>query len=547
MSRTPLESDKPFFSRSRTKFALASLADQVAHLGSPLTIYAGAGVTIDRSALSWRGMVEGILREYVSDPQVIDEIFRQNEVVAAATLAEAFYLRDYGEGNFRDRMVDKLRWMLYGPGDWQAGRLADEVASLCASIQAYSGGCVVATPNYDDYLIAAMKKAKIDVSIERTTRTDSPLNTSGVVRSAEWVKTPSVRQALFRGSNTAIQLHGLIPRSPGGKTYPPVISEIDYVKSEPYTFRALRALLSDSCVLMVGTSLTDRPLLQALDKTRDSRFPRFALVPLGGSRGEPEARSRDLRKYQLERFARYNVTPIFVDYYFQVAQFLVELSRLLDEVKGEELENLEEEIVSQLTYNSYGQRLVNWAEDWRFSREQLLNADSGTDSTPFMLDDILNDVTEKVLVEIRIDLDLSASEVTKLEFWVRDDPRTQRGLRLWSSTVSRHFQEESARRAQFARGSEISAVSAFVEGRPWITRLGPDESPSQRWRTYLAVPVWLAGKRYGSLPVGALVVASMRPFSESGLIRLSRRASMQSAIKRLVTLGELLSEVPDRR
>lgn len=552
MSSARLESEKPFFSRHRTKLALGNLTHQLVTHETPLTIYAGAGVTIDRSGLGWRGMVEGLLTKYVPDPLSRDDIFAANGTIEAASLTEAFYRRDYGEAHFRDRIIDRLREMLYGPGDWQAGRLADEIGLLCAGLRSKQLGFVVATPNYDSYLVEALSDAGIPVDVIRTTDVESPLSiprngsnrSQTRAKSAEWVGSERLLQSLFGAGNSIVQLHGLIPRAGGPLPLAPVISELDYVHTEPYTYRALRSLLNSSAVLLVGTSMTDRPLLQALDKTRNSNFPRYAIMPLGlGWRLDP-IRQRKLRTNQLERFAQFNVTPVYVDYHFQIAQFVAELSHLVKGVgalqtPGERKASFDT-INRMLSDESYGKRLNRWVSDWAWSREQVVSINGESRRLRDIYDDLLN----LILDDISEALDMSASEVIKLEFWVRDSPDSHRGLRLWSSSVSRHFQEASARRAVFDNESEICAVRSFVEGRPWISRLKPHESPAQRWRTYLSVPIWVGTDgqgRYGPLPVGSIVIASMRQDDDSGLIRLSRRASMKKATELMSWLGTVLT------
>lgn len=547
LQRNSLESDNPFFSRQRTKYALAEIAHAVTAEKKPMTIYAGAGVTIDRSGLGWRGMVDGLLSQYIDDPGIRNGVFEVNSVVEVATLAEGFYHRDYGDGHYRERMIDRLRSMLYGPGDWQAGRLAAEIGLLCKSISAAGSGFILATPNYDDYLVYALKGAGIDVCVRRTTDTRSPLSPDpddlSRPKSDAWLASAAKVDEEFRRASSVVQLHGLIPRDPSHETYAPVISELDYVETSPYTFRALRRLLSRSGLLMLGTSMTDGPLLQALERTkRDAELkglPRFALMPFALHLDEADPNRRLLREYQIERFAKYGVTPIYVDYHFQIAQFVTELSRLIA-VSGDVPAADASDVISQdLQMRSYGKRLLQWSDSWKEVLDRRVTYNDAT----YRVEDIYNDLQHSILDDIADVLDLSASEVLKLEVWVRDSPASHRGLRLWSSTVSRHFQDASARRARFENRSDISAVQAFVAGRPIIYTQKPDESPLSRWKTYLATPIWLddaSSADYGKLQVGAIVVASMRFEERSGLVRLRRRDAMKEAADLMVWLGRII-------
>lgn len=542
------------------------LRDASLYEAERLLIYGGAGVTIDRSGLGWKAMVDGLLSQYVQDRQTRDDIFSANSVLETASLAIEYFRKDYGDEHFRDRIADRLRLMLYVPGDWQAGILADSVASLCASVASSKRGFVLATPNYDDYLVEALM-ARIG-SIDVTTSTSG--NNDAVVaprlaKSAGWMRSRQNTQDLFDSATSIVQLHGLIPRNRTineGRVLTPVIGELDYINSEPYTYRALRSLLREAPALFIGTSLTDRPLLQALAQTRNSSpYPRFALVPIGLDLESDRERQRRLRASQLERYEHFGVTPVYVDYHFQIAQFVQELTGAVSHasvpvsrakstvVDGETdgsfvtpTSDHQEDSAPEVgtprassERSSYGQRLLKWSADW-ISLQNLEGLDTSTISAA---------LTEYAEEQVRLILDVSASEVTKLELWVRDSPRTHRGLRLWQSTVSLHLQEESARRANFSNASEIVAVHAFVEGRPVISSVKRDESPHQRWRTYLSTPIWVgedARGDYGRLPVGAIVMASMRQAERSGLVRLKRRREMREAMDLLVWLGDLLTD-----
>lgn len=555
------ESDRPFFSRTRTKLALDALEQTSLEAGRFL-VYGGAGVTIDRSSLNWRGMVDGLLSQYVLDPIARQDIFDESSILEAASLAIEFFRKDYGD-HYRERIADRLRVMLYMPGDWQAGALASNIASLVAEMGSHGIGYVVATPNYDDYLAEALSEElggalQIITTVERGSENGL---VTGEAIAASWLDSRAEVQSMYDGKNVIVQLHGLIPRNRGvnnGEVIPPVIGELDYFGSERYTYKALRALLEGTPALFVGTSLTDRPLLQALADTRRASPPRYAVVPVGLHHEHERDRQRGLRSAMLERFQHFGVVPVYVDYYFQIAQFVDELARL-SRVRGgnvdpatepeavesaeqsaEPLPDQDEIVVSSMEdagplddVTTYGQRLRQWALDW----SELQEAEPDAELVTSML-------TSFALNEVRSILDVSSAEITKLELWVRDDPTTLRGLRLYASSVSRHLQEASARRALFSNESRISAIRAFVAGRPIVASIDNGASPNQRWRTYLSLPIRLndSGDVYGRLPVGALVLASMREISTSGIVRDHRRSAMREATDTLVWLGETLTD-----
>ena len=458
-----LESNYPFFARERVKKALEDIALKVLGLEElnvvqlaaqkpRLNIYCGAGVTIDRSGLDWRRMIDGLLTQYVPKKRDRRDIFDAHEVLGAASLCLAHYRQDYDKTRYAMRVADRLRLLLYGNADWNSGRLADEVINLCQTCRRVGhdkvgSGYVVATPNYDAFLAEKIQqldprgliyttgKDNQDVLLEqkRGRFPDVP----------EWVSREDLINDLY-DPGAIIQLHGLIPRDDslfGGRVVTPVIDELDYIYSEPYTFRVLEALFKQAPTIFVGTSLQDRPVLQALVATTEyaSNYPRYLLSTLGNNLAVDPARRRVLRQNSTERYNRFQVTPIYLDYHFQAPAFLAELSRTLhcfnENYRNFQLrknpfdveEEFEEFSKSELTLESigtYGARLIDWADRWTSWHRANENS-------------LIQGILEYLVEEVGYQLDIAKSEVLKAELWVRDNPRNYRGLRLWESTVSR--------------------------------------------------------------------------------------------------------------
>lgn len=555
----PFESDLPFFSRERVKKALEDIATRVLGLGESstakistqlprLNIYCGAGVTIDRSGLDWRRMVDGLLVQYVPKKRDRRDIFDAHDVLGAASLCLAHYRQDYDKEHYTMRVADRLRLLLYGNTDWNSGRLAEEVINLCRTCRRVShdiagGGYVVATPNYDTFLAEKIQKLNPRGLIYTTGKDNQDVlheQKKGCSPGApEWVDRKDLISDLY-DPGAIIQLHGLIPRDGSlldGRVVTPVIDELDYIYSEPYTFRVLEALFKQAPTIFVGTSLQDRPVLQALVATTGNAddYPRYLLSTLGNNLAVDPARRRMLRQNSAERYNRFKVTPIYLDYHFQAPTFLSELSRAICSFYKElhKTQPVDTELANGLALNSigtYDSRLADWAKRWISWHRNDKNS-------------LIQGILDYVIEDVRAQLDIKDSEVLKAELWVRDKPQEYRGLRLWESTVSRQIQEESARRALFDSNSSVSAVRAFQEGRPRLTYLKDDEYPHQRWRTYLAIP--LITIKDGSdgldrLPVGVIVIASMRSQQASGLYLMHKRSSLKDLLDKLYQVGQLL-------
>jgi hypothetical protein len=505
-------------------------------------------------------MVDGLLEPYVANAATRADLFEEHGTLGVASLAVEFYKKDYGSvgrltAPYRERVVDRLRVLLYGPADWRSGRLVDELADLFTLMFNNGARPLAVTPNYDDYLHQAIAD-RVSSLVVRSALERSDGKPGDHFRedsiALDWDLDETIR-GLVDPAPTIMQLHGYIPRV-GDSDIPlllPVIDELDYIRSEPTTFAVLKAMLQRGPALLIGTSLQDRPLLQALAETKDlaeeKHYPRYLVVATGIAHGADMARQQRIRRHSIERFEGFGVRPVYVDHYAQVAQFIAEVRYLARYFQQDyEAHELAKSAVSSgqeiadlnvTLPESYGSRLVRWAESWK----QHANRADGQEKILAVLD-ALQDV-------VRQTLDLSASEVLKTEFWIRDDPAGFRGVRLWASTVSIHFQPESVRRAKFEANSEIAAVRAFLEGRPVIMAIPREEKPHQRWRTYFAIPVTLGEEQtsdLGSLPVSVIVFASMRSQDETGLVRYNRRDKMKEVVRFTVDAAKEISAIESR-
>lgn len=539
-----VESREPFFRRSQTSVSLKKIVKEILSTSSAksyprINIYCGAGVTIDRSGLDWRKMVDGLLSHYVTEKQDREDLFKAHEVLGVASLCLAHYYQDYGPEHYTMRVADQLRLLLYGAANWNSGSLASEVIQLCKAMKTpsfsrTSGGYIIATPNYDAYL--AEMVAEMNGVIQTTSVTNEgslhPQDTLQTYRAAgdwravnlpPWVSDEQLLQKMYE-LGSIVQLHGLIPRDGqllDGRVFTPVIDELDYIDSEYYTTQVLKALLKAAPTIFIGTSMQDRPVLKALQDTKEGFEdlpPRYLLSTLGTDLSTEDPRRYRLRRQSSERFARFGVEPIYVDYHFQVPAFLAELSRGISIGYSGDVEN------------SYESRLDRWASSW--PQYQIKNDNQ-----------LIRLLLSFAIDEVKEILGIMGAEILKAELWVRDNPSEFRGLRLWESTASRQVQEESARKASFNPNTTIAAVKAFQEGRPVFSYLPDGEKPNQRWRTYLAIPLTLergTSSNTGRLPVGTLVVASMRSSSQSGLYQLHKRASLKHAVETLSSIGQFM-------
>lgn len=280
---------------------LARAIDTVARHEGPITVFAGAGVSMEAGLPSWRDLVGRLLEDLGADlPDEdraiwVDEILREGPLAAAAT-ARALHSDDAG---FRRA----LRRALYG--DRPAGAFAPEtLARALARLKAGLGDRVaLLTANYDGLLEAALADAGL--------RPASPVSgrAEAAGRAAVW------------------HLHGRL--IPGVEPGPLVLTEGDYVRSTteewPQDFVAER--LQTSLCLFVGLSLTDPNFIRWLYRHGPAgTHPHMAVfVRQGGRAMSPAVRAR-LEDAASARWSQSGITPVWTNFYGEVAQLVHEIA-----------------------------------------------------------------------------------------------------------------------------------------------------------------------------------------------------------------------------
>lgn len=539
-----LESEQPFFAKVETREAIVALANE-----QRLVVYAGAGVTIDRSDADWGGLVSGLLEPFVPDATVRAQLLDQHGAARAASIATQIYFDNHGE-NARDRMVDVLRVLLYASGSWREGTLARNIAHLLLawnhrpiSITRSAAAACIVTPNYDDYIVAELlamrnerlRDATLDSAVPRLRvlyPTDLDPLDGGHVRPPPisfWVEG---RRYPRRGEIACVHLHGLIPGTYDStvarqmKLTPrfPVVGEEDYFLTEEASTLTLRGLLERNSLLIVGASMTDAPLLKALLATKDaairSNLKRYVLLCTQNwpQTGEPES----LKRLTSERLKHLGVIAVFPDYYGQVAQFVQEIAICVSSLGDPQ------EYCLAKAPSRYGQRLLRWWKEWsalRDGREQERQED---------VHGLLRDMLHDVIVP---KTGASSAETFKLELWTRWQPSSIRSLRLWASSTGPWIDEQTMREGRIKSGSPYLSVEAFCNGRPTPKFLRDDEDPESRWRTYISTPVSHLDE-YGAVPVGVITLASMAPPASSAINPQENRSALRGVLNLMRTTGE---------
>lgn len=143
-------------------------------------------------------MVEGLLEPYIPAKNARDDIFEENSVQAAASLAVEYYRKHYGERGYRARIADRLRILIYAPGGWQSGDLVPALAGLASSVAERNSGIVVATTNYDDFLIDGLSDARAARAVKFPYDAAESDDAFGKSRRAIWTKSIAGAPTSFR-------------------------------------------------------------------------------------------------------------------------------------------------------------------------------------------------------------------------------------------------------------------------------------------------------------------------------------------------------------
>jgi SIR2-like domain len=465
---------------------------EVAGYDGQITMFVGAGVSMEAELPSWESLVRKLLVQARpgDDEGVRDawaDIVLQEGPLTAAAVAQALYP---DERMFQRALRDALyagTVEAYVPGAlarqiaWLKGRLGSRLALL--------------TVNYDGLLEAALGERDL-----------SPVS---YVRG--WAEPPD-KAAVWH-------LHGRLVRDAAGRRWMPegnlVLSEGSYVQSTaskfPQDFVADR--LRDSLCVFVGLSMTDPNFIRWLyNGAEESTVPRFVIFVRQASPVADERVRRILEESATARWGRYGVTPVWADYYGEVAQIVHEIGLRCDRGKPVEF------TVRARERLAYGKARLSPSKPERYVQAQ---ADASA-----WLRKRLADVRSICAAESP-QVDLSGHRLG-LGLWAVDHERGQ--IVNWV-TSDRAYQEPDAAVANPLHvGSRWVAATAIANG------VAIEEDPmvyASRWRFVRAIPIVVEPDGERSV-VGALTLTSTTPLQDFPLAKARAPVGLLSAIDRFL-------------
>lgn len=488
------------FSRSKTPYfhhkATHKLIQQIAEQES-LVIYAGAGVSIDRTGMSWRELMSRLMEDRVRNPvtrQSIMEIFTPQQ---AASIVRQMYSGER-QANLTVDMVEKLRQLLYlSEESWQRGGLLTAIVNLAATFHDRGKRVRLVTTNYDNFLGEEVELLNVarKLSGESEIKWEPVVVDYGAAGDRAALAAEKAR-CLDDDVPAIIHLHGYVPQTGDVEGSSVILSEKDYFHSQELSTGILAELFSEYAVLVVGASLTDPPLLSALARTmsRGRSRPRFAVMPLQAIEhpqilSESGTGHRIVQQYtrrSRQRMSQFNLRGTFPDFYGQVPQLLTEvrIAMARPSPTGSYVSSPDR----------YGLRLTKWWDTWHGERDAELEKRQSTD----------HELLRRALCLITDALG-ARDETMKLEIWMRWEPCTNRLLKLWASSTGTWPDFGSMRQAEIRADSKYVSVRTFCLGMPKIYKTSDESS---RWRTHLCVPVRMFDANDGDFPVGVISLAS---------------------------------------
>jgi hypothetical protein len=280
------------------------------HAGE-ITMFVGAGVSMEAELPSWNALVRELLvgaRRPGDDEDAVStwaDTVLQEGPLAAAAVAESLYRDD---ATFRRALRDAL--YARDPDTYVPGALAGQIAWLKERL---GSRLAILTVNYDGLLEASLAERGLDPASYVRARSE-----------------PAGKAAIWH-------LHGRLIRAASGRSWQRegnlVLSEGSYVRSTASTFpqEFVAERLRCSLCVFVGLSMTDPNFIRWLYKSADQPGgPRFVIFVRQAALVADQRVQDILEHSAAARWARYSVTPVWANYYGEVAQVVHEIGLRCD-------------------------------------------------------------------------------------------------------------------------------------------------------------------------------------------------------------------------
>lgn len=437
-----------------------------------ITVFAGAGVGTEAGLPDWFALVRELLLSAPSHQRTeasvrtawADAVLAQG-LPQVAAVAAALHHEVLGTAVARELS------RLGGLDDAAPGPIAEQIALIKDT---WGRDARIITTNYDPLIESALRRN----------------------RPARLVRSYIVgRRAEPNGVASVTHLHGhIVNGQPNGQL---VLSEEDYhlmqdarAWQEVFVAELLRA----SVCVFVGASFTDPNLIRYLYR-HGHGGRHVALFARQGETTSPDLRG-ELERSASARWARCGVTPLFADYFSEVAQFLHEMVR---------------QRTMERAYVPYARRQSTWRQQFvrKVVRAEASNSRFGQRQRD--LASLFDAWVQGVRAIAAADSVSLEQEELGLALWGVDYGSQE--MYLWAST-NRVYRRPKFKRVALEAPSVWVAVESVSRGAP-VTR--DPENYASRWRLVRAVPIYL-DLPSGRIIAGCLTLASTTPSADSALL-----------------------------
>ena len=273
------------------------------------------------------------------DPTVEELTILRRELTPlqlASVLAERTQEHHATEKEGRASLIPKLQQALYKGSGWQSGALVSNIIRLSFGLVQLGKQVSIITSNYDTYLEEEYGHYRNELRSNPQLKSSAHADIAGLIVCAAGMRRhfKNIKSDGGAGRIDIVYLHGRVPPA-GGLGGRLALSEKDYHQVADAVVGTLRGSFSapKTGVVILGTSLSDPPLLRALLETRPAHdgkttpdWKRIALVPATSTGfSQYDGHFGRLVQSLKMRTNHFGVELLVPDFHFQIAQFCQEI------------------------------------------------------------------------------------------------------------------------------------------------------------------------------------------------------------------------------
>lgn len=240
MSAIPESPMHPSLSFSRQPH-LRDLFQDLSNSTTPVTLFCGAGVSVDSGLPTWLGLIRNLAEKI--DPKEVRDLVLSDGVDLQR---KAELILSLVKGTQQEASLVSEALYRGGLGGLAGGQLARAIAAVVAALDSRVR---LVTTNYDD---------RLEVALRGIGREPRSLTLSELTDSSEWFDQNPVGTTV-----DVLHLHGYL-LSDSQQGLPIVLSESDYFATSRDVQDFVSLMLEKTTVLFLGVSLTDSSIVTPL-------------------------------------------------------------------------------------------------------------------------------------------------------------------------------------------------------------------------------------------------------------------------------------------